>query len=345
MRAVWFTLGVAIATGPGAAAADFASAVAAYDAGDFAVAAAAFEPLAEAGDAAAAHNLGLIHGRGEIGAVDLKAAVHWLRIAAEHGEPTSQNLLGTMYYKGQGVPIDKPQAAAWIKRAAEQGHAAAQANLSQMYLYGDGVTQDYAEAEEWARRAKAQPSGQQANEGDILREPFSGDAERVATAPGATTTSGAPQRLHTVPALAAVAPAAAAPAPAPQAAPPTVARGVAAAAADLPWLHQVASAPPAEPAPPTRAVALAMPEPPAGAGFAVQLAAAHTAADAEGFWTDVKRRHADLLGEYGHWVERADLGGDSVFRLRVGPFESRDAARRVCGDLAARRLDCWVAAR
>jgi cell division septation protein DedD len=276
----------------------------------------------------------------------MDAAARWLRIAAEHGEPTAQNLLGTMYYKGQGVPMDKAEAARWISRAAEQGHPAAQDNLSQMYLRGEGVPQDYAQAEEWARRANAQPANRRRTD-DILREPFQDDAQRLA---GSAPAAAAPPRVRAVSAP-------------PVAGPPVVVRGAAAGAtADLPWLHpgpgqEPAAAEPVPPleqepaagiasAPPARETALAAPGPPEASGYAAQLAAVDDTAAAEALWTELSRGHADLLGGLGHWVERADLGRrGTVFRLRVGPFASEREAQRLCGEFAARRLDCWVANR
>jgi TPR repeat protein len=51
------------------------------------------------------------------------------RVDAQAGDAEAQFNLGVMYDRGQGVPQDDVQAAEWYRKAAEQGHAAAQNNL------------------------------------------------------------------------------------------------------------------------------------------------------------------------------------------------------------------------
>ncbi len=55
--------------------ADFEQGLEAYDTGDITGAIENFRPLAEAGHAIAAYNLGIIHSRGATGAIDMEAAV------------------------------------------------------------------------------------------------------------------------------------------------------------------------------------------------------------------------------------------------------------------------------
>ena len=100
---------------------------------------------------------------------------------------------------------------------------------------------------------------------------------------------------------------------------------------------------------PAEAVALATPEavPEAApeAGYMVQLISLRTAIQAQAAWRQFGRAHAAVLDGLPHRVERADLGRRGVFyRLRVGPFADQATAVKLCRDLTARRLDCWIAA-
>ena len=116
MLAMFLAISLTGATGR-AMAADFDKAKAAYEAGDYATAAQEFRPLAEAGDAEAQYNLGV------------------------------------MYDNGQGVPQNYAEAMSWYRRAAETGHAKAQNNLGFLYSNGKGVPQDYITAHMWANLA------------------------------------------------------------------------------------------------------------------------------------------------------------------------------------------------
>ena len=99
---------------PVALAADIEAGVAAYNAGDYEMAAQEFRPLAEAGVAEAQFGLGIL------------------------------------YTEGTGVPRDQKQAIKWISLAAEQGHALAQLSLGVKYAFGEGVRQDYQRTYQWA---------------------------------------------------------------------------------------------------------------------------------------------------------------------------------------------------
>jgi TPR repeat protein len=104
------------------AAADFDSAVAAYERRDYKTALVEFKPLADQGIASA------------------------------------QFYLGIMYYNGQGVPEDDAEGMKWIRRAADQGDAEAQGDLGWMYFRGKGVPEDYVQAYGWLNLAAAQGS-------------------------------------------------------------------------------------------------------------------------------------------------------------------------------------------
>jgi localization factor PodJL len=83
---------------------------------------------ADAGDAAAMHNLALYYFRGEGGPADAAAAAQWFRKAAEHGIVDSQYNLGLLYQSGSGVPRDLAQAYRWFMAAANGGDAEARAS-------------------------------------------------------------------------------------------------------------------------------------------------------------------------------------------------------------------------
>ena len=112
---------------------------------------------ANAGDAMAQYNLGVVYDDGHGVPEDDVEAVKWYRLAAEQGVADAQYNLGLMYYNGTGVPQDYAEAVKWFRLAAEQGIANAQNSLGSMYEYGHGrgVPQDYAEAYAWFSVAAA----------------------------------------------------------------------------------------------------------------------------------------------------------------------------------------------
>ncbi len=124
--------------------------------GDYATAWRILAPLAEAGDARAQNDVGVMFGRGLGAPQSYKDAAMWIERAAEQGNPHAQSTLGYMYYRARGVDRDYRAAALWSRRAAEQGVASAQSNLGMLYDKGQGVAQDYTEAVHWYRRAAEQ---------------------------------------------------------------------------------------------------------------------------------------------------------------------------------------------
>jgi uncharacterized protein len=134
---------------------DFQKGSDAYSAGDYATALKEWKPLAEAGDASAQHNLGLMYDMGYGVPQDYKEAVKWYRLAAEQGDAMAQTNLGVMYRNGYGVPQDYKEALKWYRLAAEYGRAVAQNNIGTMYEYGYGVLQDNTMAHMWYNIASA----------------------------------------------------------------------------------------------------------------------------------------------------------------------------------------------
>ena len=103
--------------------ADIAAGVAAYDAGDYRAARAA-----------------------------------WL-ICAQAGNPDAQTALAGFYARGVGVARNFATAAAWFRRTARQGDPIAQLNLGELYASGRGVGRDLVAAWVWTDLAARAGNG------------------------------------------------------------------------------------------------------------------------------------------------------------------------------------------
>lgn len=101
-----------------------------YELGDYAAALRLWRPLAEAGDAAAQHNLGVMHAEGRGVPQDVVKAVTWYRKAAEQNLGEAQYNLGNMYVIGEGVPQSYVEAYKWYILATANLHAGARRNLA-----------------------------------------------------------------------------------------------------------------------------------------------------------------------------------------------------------------------
>ncbi len=116
--------------------------VAAYEAGDSALAFKEFRAAAEKGEADCQFNLALMYEKGIGVAKDEKEAVVWYRKSAEQGNSNAQFNLGVLYENGRGCDVDFAKANQWYRKAAVQGDALAIGNLGMLYLRGDGVKAD-----------------------------------------------------------------------------------------------------------------------------------------------------------------------------------------------------------
>jgi uncharacterized protein len=112
------------AGGAGADAA-FRDGLAAYNAGSYARALAAWEPIAKAGDARAQAGLGFMYYSGRGVPRDSARAAELFRLAAEQNEPTAQLFLAMMYFKSDGVPANAPLALMWAELAMAGGQVEA----------------------------------------------------------------------------------------------------------------------------------------------------------------------------------------------------------------------------
>ena len=116
-------------------AADFATGVAAYDAGDFEKAFKVWWEL-RFEDLAAMRNLGMMLRKGIGTPKDAKRAEEIYLRAAEVGMPTAQADLADMYIKGDLGPPDLAAALPLLARAAAANHPGAQFQLGEFYETG-----------------------------------------------------------------------------------------------------------------------------------------------------------------------------------------------------------------
>jgi cell division protein FtsN len=81
-----------------------------------------------------------------------------------------------------------------------------------------------------------------------------------------------------------------------------------------------------------------------GSGAAVvQIGAYANDAEAAAAWQMVKTKYADIVKGLKPDIRRADLGQKGVwYRLRMGPFETRAAANKVCQAIEAKGGSCLV---
>jgi TPR repeat protein len=189
-RSVLFGIGVVLLCAS-AARADVAAGMQAFKNKDYAGAFREWKAAAEAGQAEAQFDLGVLYAQGLGVQRDLTAAERWYRKSAEQGNAEAEFALGQMYSRGWGVPRDEAdamrwmqmanspesdgpptdwslvegygmqqdqkQAAYWYELAAQKGHAEAQFNLGRLYATGKGgIPHDEEQALRWVRAAASQ---------------------------------------------------------------------------------------------------------------------------------------------------------------------------------------------
>jgi TPR repeat protein len=86
---------------------------------------------------------------------DYQRAYQEFKAGADAGQAEAEFDLGVMYAQGFGVLRDLNAAASWYRKAAEQGNAEAQFALGQMYAHGWGVPRDTADAIRWFQMANS----------------------------------------------------------------------------------------------------------------------------------------------------------------------------------------------
>ncbi len=107
---------------------------------------------AEAGDAKAQYNLGVMHKVLQ----NYAEALKWTREAVEQGMAEAQAHLAQLYYQGLGVDRNYSEALKWFTRAAEQGLASAQYGAGLMHYQGKAGNRDFAKAKTWFEKAAQQ---------------------------------------------------------------------------------------------------------------------------------------------------------------------------------------------
>jgi hypothetical protein len=80
----------------------------------------------------------------------------------------------------------------------------------------------------------------------------------------------------------------------------------------------------------------------AGGGWAVQLAAPRSEADAQNAISRLKSKYSAELGDAGLVVRQAEVKGETIYRVRAGGL-SKDAAAALCAKLKASGGDCFIA--
>ncbi len=80
----------------------------------------------------------------------------------------------------------------------------------------------------------------------------------------------------------------------------------------------------------------------AGGGWAVQFAAPRSEADAQSAISRLKSKYADALGGAELAVRKADVNGQTIYRVRVGGLSKADAAA-LCAKMKASGGECFIA--
>jgi uncharacterized protein len=125
----------------GARADDYAKGMDAYFAGKYKTAFKLLKPAAEAGNALAGYQVGVMYDVGQGVHVNKLAALAWYRIAAE-SDPRAQVAMAERLMEGRGIAHDQPAAVSWYRKAAAQADLTALLRLAIAYRDGQGVPKD-----------------------------------------------------------------------------------------------------------------------------------------------------------------------------------------------------------
>jgi len=266
----------------------------AWQKGDTAGAVAIWRPLAEAGDADAAFNLGQAYRLGKGVVIDLAQAQNWLERAARKGHIDAQTTLGLLLFQNG----NRVSAMRWLGLAAEAGEARALLMVGTALYNGDGVPEDPVKAYAYVSRAAAQglaPAKATLADMDAVM-PLEQRKKGVAMAQrmvGTGKSAGTETPAKPAPKTVAARPPAPKPAPAkPTATPPSPAKSAVAASGN----------------------------------WRIQLGAFGQRKSAETLFTKLSGK---LAGRQPYYVPAG-----AVVRLQAGPFESRAAANAACARLA-----------
>jgi len=153
------------------AAADFESAMRAYEKKDYAAAFKEFAVVAEQGNAEAQLILGKMYMIGQGVKKDSDQAIRWFKAAADQDNADAQFFLGAMYLLPQR---DISEGLKWLKLSADRDLPDAQFLLGMAYLKGENFTHDLLQAYMWLELAAAH--------GGEFYQSQRNDAERQMTA-------------------------------------------------------------------------------------------------------------------------------------------------------------------
>ena len=312
MRKIAFAA-LLLAIAPAAEAQSVKAGVEAWQRAEYESAVKIWRPLAEAGDADAAFNLGQAYRLGRGVPISLAAAQTWLERAARKGHLDAQTTLGLLLFNGG----NRISGLRWLRTAAEEGEPRALLIYGTALFNGDGVVRDPVRAYAYVSRAAAQglaPAQTTLAEMDKLI-PLEERKKGVALAQTLARTA------KTGPAKADE-PVAAKPATRKAAKPP-------AKAAAKPPAKAEAKAPEKEAAPgPAKA----------SGPWRIQLGAFSRRASAEALFAKLSGNSA-LAGRQPFYV-----AAGAVTRLQVGPFASRAAATAACAALSRGGQPCFAVA-
>lgn len=282
----------------------------AWQRADYAAAVEIWRPLADAGDADAAFNLGQAYRLGRGVPINLAAAQTWLEQAAHKDHVDAQTTLGLLLLDTG----NRTGGMRWLKSAAERGEPRALLIYGTALFNGDGVVRDPVLAYAFVSRAAAQglaPARTTLAEMDQILPP-----EQRQKGVALALAKAAPVKAAQVKA----APAKAIP---PKAARPAPAKPSKAAVK--------------EPTPvPSKAAAPASVT--ATGAWRVQLGAFSKRASAETLFQRLAGSGA-LAGRRPFYVAVGP-----ITRLQAGPFESRAAAAAACASLSAKGQPCFPVA-
>ena len=141
-----------LAIAPAAEAQSVKAGVEAWQRAEYESAVKIWRPLAEAGDADAAFNLGQAYRLGRGVPISLAAAQTWLERAARKGHLDAQTTLGLLLFNGG----NRISGLRWLRTAAEEGEPRALLIYGTALFNGDGVVRDPVRAYAFVSRAAAQ---------------------------------------------------------------------------------------------------------------------------------------------------------------------------------------------
>lgn len=109
-------------------------------------------------------------------------------------------------------------------------------------------------------------------------------------------------------------------------------------------VKNVAEAPVVAPAPPPPESTKSTPAPTAaGNSFYIQLGALSERSAATDAWAKMQAKHA-VLAKLNAVIVPLTANGQTLYRLRAGPLDTRDAAAKVCDTLQAQNQGCFIVA-